>query len=184
MDQAVYELFVFSLAILSVVVLVMYYLLPVTSSTGQALLGIDFLLSVIFLYDSFRSLFRAPNKWAYVKWGWLDFVGSIPLVIPLHLARVARLVRAWRVAHARSPKEVVEEFEADRPMGVFLVAVFLAVVALTSSSLLVLELENRAPDANITSGGDAFWWAFVTVTTWATGIATRLRPGGGSWPCF
>jgi len=164
-DNAVYELFIFTLAILSVVVLVTYYLLPVSSSTRQALLLIDFLLCVIFLYDSFRSLFRAPNKWAYLKWGWLDFMGSIPLVVPLRVARVARLVRAGRVVHATSPKKVLEEFEADTPMGVFLVAVFLAVVALTSSSLIVLELESRAPDGNIASGGDAFWWAFVTVTT-------------------
>ena len=164
-DQAVYELFVFSLAIRSVVVLVMYYLLPVTSSTRQALLGIDFLLSVIFLYDSFRSLFRAPDKLAYMKWGWIDFLGSIPLLVPLHVLRVARLVRAWRVVRARSPKEIMEDFATDRPLGFTLGAICFAVVALAVTSLVVLELESRAPGGNIATGKDALWWAFVTVAT-------------------
>ena len=143
----------------------MYYLLPVSAATREALLRIDFLLCVVFLYDSCRSLFRAPDKRAYLKWGWLDFLGSIPLVVPLRVARVARLVRAWRVVHARSLRKVLGEFEKDHAMGVFLVTIFVALMVLAVSSITVLELESRAPDANIASGEDAFWWAVVTVTT-------------------
>jgi len=29
----------------------------------------------------------------------------------------------------------------------------------------VLQFESRAADANITTGGDALWWALVTITT-------------------
>jgi voltage-gated potassium channel len=29
----------------------------------------------------------------------------------------------------------------------------------------VLQLESHAPDANIHTGGDALWWAVVTITT-------------------
>ena len=32
-------------------------------------------------------------------------------------------------------------------------------------SVLVLQFESRAADANITTGGGALWWAFVTITT-------------------
>ena len=29
----------------------------------------------------------------------------------------------------------------------------------------MLQFEDRSPDANITTGGDALWWAIVTITT-------------------
>ena len=34
-----------------------------------------------------------------------------------------------------------------------------------NASVLVREFEITSPDANITSGGDAFWYAIVTITT-------------------
>jgi ion channel len=36
---------------------------------------------------------------------------------------------------------------------------------LTTSSVLIVQFESASPDANITTGGDALWWAFVTITT-------------------
>jgi voltage-gated potassium channel len=36
---------------------------------------------------------------------------------------------------------------------------------LTVGSVLILQFESASPDANITTGGDALWWAFVTLTT-------------------
>ena len=29
----------------------------------------------------------------------------------------------------------------------------------------MIQFESRSPDANITTGGDALWWSFVTITT-------------------
>ena len=36
---------------------------------------------------------------------------------------------------------------------------------LSVSTLLVIQFESRSADANITTGGDALWWAFATITT-------------------
>ena len=33
------------------------------------------------------------------------------------------------------------------------------------SSIAVLQFESRSPNANIQTGGDALWWAVVTITT-------------------
>ena len=41
----------------------------------------------------------------------------------------------------------------------------LALIVLTVASVLVLQFESKSPDANITTGGDALWWAVVTITT-------------------
>jgi voltage-gated potassium channel len=167
--NAVYELFIFALTIYSLLLLVVYWLLPISQATKQALFRSDILLSVIFLADSFRSLFRAPDKWAYLKWGWLDFVGSVPGVVQLRLARLARFIRAWRVIRTRHPRQVLQDFERQRAEGVLLVTVFVSVMLISVTSILVLELEGNAPGANIQSGPDAFWWAFSTLTTVAYG---------------
>lgn len=167
--NAVYELFIFALTIYALLVVVAYWLLPVSAATRQALFRSDILLSVIFLADSFRSLLRAPDKGAYLKWGWLDFLGSVPAVFPLRFARLARFIRAWRVIRTRHPRQVLREFERQRAEGVLLVTIFVSVMLVSVTSILVLELEGNAPDANIQSGPDAFWWAFSTLTTVAYG---------------
>ncbi len=45
------------------------------------------------------------------------------------------------------------------------ITVLAAFIVLVTSSVLVLEFEVNAPGANITTGGDALWWAVVTITT-------------------
>ena len=46
-----------------------------------------------------------------------------------------------------------------------LVTILGALLVVSSASFVVLAAEGRAPDANITTGGDALWWAVVTITT-------------------
>ena len=41
----------------------------------------------------------------------------------------------------------------------------LAMTVLAVASVLMVQTESRVADANITTGGDALWWAVVTITT-------------------
>lgn len=163
--SAVYEIFIFALTIFSLLMLTAYFFLPLSDATRQAIFRSDFVISLVFLADFLRSLIRAPDKKAYMRWGWLDLLGSIPAVLPLRLARLARLARAWRIVRVRDPREALRDFETNRAQGVLLITLFVGVTVLTLASILVLELESGAPGANIDTGDDAFWWAFVTMTT-------------------
>ena len=87
--------------------------------------------------DSVRSLVRAPDKRAYRRWGWLDFLGSVPSVLPLRLARQARLPRTWPVVRTMPLLQIVRDHERNRAQGVLLVIIFVIV--------MVLELEGRGP---------------------------------------
>lgn len=164
-DNGVYELFIVALTIFSLAVVVAHYLLPLTAATTQALLWIDLPISLIFLADSFRSLRRAADKRAYLKWGWLDFLGSVPLVLPLRITRLARVARAVRTLRLRRLRQVGDDLEQDRAGSAALITVFLAIVVLTTATVAVLEFESKVPQGNIRSAGDAFWWAIVTLAT-------------------
>jgi voltage-gated potassium channel len=117
-SNSVYELFILMLAIFSLLMVAAYYLLSISEATKQALLWIDVLISLIFLADFFRSLRRAPDRRAYLKWGWLDLLGSIPLILPLHLARLWRLIRAWRSLRMQGWSQVGEDLNHNRALRV------------------------------------------------------------------
>ena len=114
-SDSIYELFILALTVFSLLMVAVYFLLPLTEATRQALLWIDVPISLIFLADSFRSLRRAPDKRAYLKWGWLDFLGSIPLILPLRLARLRRLAQAWRNLHTQGLSQVGDDLNRTAP---------------------------------------------------------------------
>ena len=45
------------------------------------------------------------------------------------------------------------------------VTILTAVLVVSLSSVLVLQFESRAADANIKTGGQAIWWSIVTLAT-------------------
>jgi voltage-gated potassium channel len=163
--KGIYDLFIVALTVFSLAMVTAYYLLPLSEATKEALLWIDVPISLIFLADAAGLLRRAPDKRAYLKWGWLDFLGSVPLVLPLRIARVARLIRAWRTLRLRRLSQVGEDLDQNRAESAALITVLLAIVVLTTATVAVLEFESEVPQANIRSAGDAFWWAIVTLAT-------------------
>lgn len=164
-SDSVYELFIAALTIFSLLMVAAYYLLPLTAATKQAVLWLDVPISLIFLADSFRCLRRAPSKRAYLKWGWLDFLGSVPLILPLRIARLGRLIRIWRTLRTQRLSTVGEDLDQNRAQAAALIMVLLALVVLTTATVAVLEFESEVPEANIRSAGDAFWWSIVTMAT-------------------
>src|SRR5688500_7580518 len=61
---------------------------------------IDTGICVIFLTDFFVRRARAKSKSEFLRWGWIDFVSSIPAVDVLRWARVVRIFRVLRILRA------------------------------------------------------------------------------------
>ena len=163
--EARYEMFIGVLAFLSLIVFLLIIINP-ADFLVRPLVFVDFLLTFIFLLDFFRSLRRAENRRRFFfRMGWLDLLSCVPSPPILRLARVARLFRASQFLRRMGYRGVVREFLANRAESSLLGAAILAFVLVLVCSSIIVPIETVSPDANITSGDDAIWWAFVTITT-------------------
>lgn len=167
-----YELFILVLTVLSLAIMVLL-LLPLSDATTQLLLVYDNAICVVFLADFFGNLFGAPTKREYFigRRGWLDLLGSIPSLGffkytgLFRLARLSRLARIRRLLRGQNKRELINDVLTHRGQYAAFISVMAALIVLVVCSILVLQFESRAADANITTGGDALWWALVTITT-------------------
>ena len=172
----VYNIFILVLTILSLAIMVVM-LLPISDATLQLLSVYDNLICVIFLIDFFLNLRRAPKKSDYFirERGWLDLLGSIPSLELftnvgrfaglLRLARLSRLTRIVRLLRGKNKRALVKDVLENRSSYALFITILMTLLVLTVASVLVLQFESRSPDANITTGGDALWYAIVTITT-------------------
>jgi voltage-gated potassium channel len=173
-----YEVFVLALSVVSLVNLVLVLpLSPLDAEQREAIFIIDGCLSLIFLSDFAYRLLTAESKRRYFLrgGGWLDLIGSLPT---LRVARIFRILRVGKLLRESGLGTLARWLVRERAQSALYVVGFLVVVVLEVSTILVLPLEERSPDANITSGGDALWWGVVTITTVGYGDQFPVTTGG------
>ena len=167
-----YSIFMLVLTVLSLGIMVLL-LLPLNPATLDVLRFYDNLICVVFLVDFAVQLSASRPKRDYLitRRGWLDLIGSIPSFgfFPasglLRLARISRLARVARILRGNNRAELINDVIQNRGEYAVFVTVLSALLVLTISSILMIQFESGSADANITTGGDALWWAFVTITT-------------------
>ena len=167
-----YNLFILVVTVFSLAVMVLL-LLPLGPESRELLTFYDNAACVIFLIDFAYNITGSRPKRQYfiVQRGWLDLLGSMPsfgffqFTALFRLARLGRLARITRLLRGNNRRELVHDMVVNRGQYATFVTILLAGLVLSIASFLVLQFESRSPDANITTGGDAIWWGFVTITT-------------------
>jgi voltage-gated potassium channel len=135
------------------------------AETSDLLNRIDNLVCLAFLFDFVHKLVTAKSKIGYLKWGWIDFVSSIPFLYYLRWGRLVRVIRLLRLLRGfRSTKIILQLLFANRAKGTFATVAMITFVIVVFASIAVLSFEN-VPESNIKTAPDALWWAFVTVAT-------------------
>ncbi len=161
-----YDLVIGILAIFSLVILIIPIIVQLPPDAVDTLNILENSLCVVFFADFLRSLFRAPNKWAYFLkgGGWLDLLGSIPFG-KLAIFRFARLFRIARVMRTLKGNDFRKMLTYQLAQNTLLFTLIIALILIFTIALLVLKAEQSNPHANITTYTNAVWWAFVTITT-------------------
>ena len=168
-----YDLFILVLTVYSLVIMLLLLLPTLSAATTRVLEVYDLLICVVFLFDFAFRLARAPSKSGYFLRGrgWLDLLGSVPSLevfrfsALLRLARLSRLERITRLLRGQRKRDLTKDVLANRGEYAAFVTFLTAMVVLSASSVLVLQFESHSSDANIKTGGQALWWAAVTLTT-------------------
>jgi voltage-gated potassium channel len=176
-----YQLFILVLTLFSLMIMGLLFLnalgLPLSQTTLDLLNFEDNVVAVIFLVDFTRNVLQAESKRTYFvdERGWLDLIGSIPTFgisqigvkfgSLLRLARLSRLARIARLFRGNARQMLVDELIRNRGQYAAFITIMAACVVIVLAADAVLQFESTSADANITSAGDAFWWAVVTITT-------------------
>lgn len=135
------------------------------AETVNLLNDIDNLICLLFLGDFAYNLITAKSKRAYLKWGWIDLISSIPNFQFFSWGRIARVVRILRVLRAiRSMRHILKFLFTNRAKGTFVTILMMSFALIIFSSVVVLNCETD-PRSNIKTASDALWWSFVTITT-------------------
>jgi voltage-gated potassium channel len=162
-----YELFILLLSLVSILNMAVVFLSAFVlfdQDTMDVVAIIDAVLTLFFLFDFCYRFFTAASKSAYFfkKWGWADLLACIPM---FRIFRIFRIVRAVRLMRTFGVKNMINEVINNRAGSALYITIFSIIVLAEFAAVYVLKAEGHNPNANITTGGDAVWWVFVTITT-------------------
>jgi voltage-gated potassium channel len=159
------NILVFLLTIYVLGALVADTFFDLTPELSKLLTYLDYLICFFFLIEFFYRFYKAEDKLAFMKWGWIDLLSSIPMLDQLRGGRVLRLIRLFRLFRAfRSTKQLITHIFADKIKGTLSSISIFAFLLIIFSSIAILQVED-APTSNIKTAEDAVWWTYSTITT-------------------
>lgn len=156
----VWQYFMLVLSIVALGLLAVQSFLRLDANTRSSLRIVDTFVCVVFFADFVWQLIRSRPRMAYLKWGWLDLISSIPMLPAFRVARLARVARIIRVLRgARASRHMLGLILLHRARSTFGAVVFGSFVLLLFSAIAIVNVEPSLTPR------DAFWWCLFTLIT-------------------
>ena len=142
-------------AILFLVVYSVQVIAQPERTLDQMLEVLTWTIWAVFLIDYVVNLWLAPQRGPWFVRNLHELlIVVLPTLRPLRLLRLITLLRALNRAGGNALR------------GRTLMYVLASAAVLSyAAALAVLDIERADPEANITTLGDALWWAMTTITT-------------------
>lgn len=164
--RVTYLMFMLLVSLNGLVVALLYYLPGTTPAQDQVLYFADVITATLLLVDFFVRLRTAPDRLRYfVRLGWLDLLSALPGLPAVRLLRLPRMVVDVRRLRRETPASLRRAARQRLAESSLLIVGLLVVLVVSYGSFLMVAVEEGAAGANIETGGDAIWWAFVTIAT-------------------
>lgn len=165
-ERVTYNAFIILVTLISLGVVFLYYLVPLPEQVDQVLFIVNVIDALILLFDFGVRLFMAPKKLRYLlPLGLLDLVGSLPGVPYLRLLRIPSMLINWRMVRHTAPHEVLRMARARLAESTLLSGILLVFFVMTVGGMAIVYVEAPVEGSNIKTGGDALWYALVTIAT-------------------
>lgn len=168
------ELPMLALALMMVPLLILPWTTDLSAQADQWFLLADYAIWAAFTIEFGVKLLVAPRRLAYLRSHPLEAaMVVVPFLRPLRLMRVLLILRL-AVALGLNTR-LIRRFFLRRGTGFVLACLLVAVVG---GGTLVFIAESNHASSQITSLGDSYWWAVVTMTTVGYGDYAPVTPVG------
>jgi voltage-gated potassium channel len=178
-----FEIFVSIVTAISVIVILLPSIFPLTYNQLQTIYILDIIVVIILVADFYMRFKESEEKGIkFIAKHWYEIPAMLPLILFAIVeqdqsfigatARGLRLIRLFRIVHLFF--RTLRIFEGRR----ILYIIIFSTIALTSGAISEYLVESTSPNAKITNIGDAFWWAIATVTAAGYGDVYPVTVGG------
>jgi voltage-gated potassium channel len=175
---SVFQLVILVLSIVILGILIADTLTDFPPEVSRLFQALDFAICIVFLVDFCIRFRKAESKLAFMKWGWIDLLSSIPFVDVARWGRIVRILRIIRVLRGVRSLHRVTSLLLQNKSETGTASVFLtALLLIFFCSVAMLFFEDHA-ESNIKTAGDALWWSVTTITTVGYGDKYPTTPEG------
>jgi voltage-gated potassium channel len=165
MKKKYWDIFILILSLYVIIELAVELIHPFSEKTIEIINFIDLIICIIFLGDFFFFLWKSENKSRYLKKHWIDFISSIPFMSFLRTFRLVRAIRIIRLL--RGFKGIIQIFRllgTNKLQNILISYILILILVMLYCSMAFYTFEQNV-NPNVHNLFDAFWWAFITITT-------------------